>query len=287
MKSLLKASFVLVAAFAFANAALAYVSPGKLTGYVSDFANILSPGDRAAIDAEIGAFEATTSAEIAVVTVPSLGGDTVDNYAVKLFEDWGIGKKGKDNGALILVAPNERAARIEVGYGLEPFVTDAASSAIIRNTMSPAFRRGDYAAGIRGAVEGIIGLVEGNPEAVQYVGGGSSQPSSSIGYLIFFFFIFGLNLLGVMARTKSWWLGGVIGLVVGFILLGIVGALVCAAIGLAVDFVLSRYGSNWFNGPRGPRGPWFIGGFGGPRGGGGFGGFGGGRSGGGGASGSW
>ncbi|HEY9481127.1 MAG TPA: TPM domain-containing protein [Candidatus Paceibacterota bacterium] len=269
-----------------ANAVLAYVSPGVATGYVNDFAKILTDEQRATLENKIGNFERPAGVELAVVTVPSLEDETIESYAVKLFEEWKIGKARADNGLLILVAPNDRAARIEVGYGLEPVVTDAAASGIIRNIMIPAFKVGDWYGGVNGATDAVISLVEGSTDASSFAVP-AQRPVRDYGSLAFVAIVIGLNLISVMARTKSWWLGGLVGVAVGAFLGGLFGAGIGAVIGLIADFLLSHFGSRWFSG-RGPRGPFFWGGMGGGRGGSsGFGGFGGGSSGGGGASGRW
>ncbi len=280
---------VAFAAFACANAALAYQSPGNPTGFVNDFAKLFTVEQKAALENKIGNFERPAGVQFSVVTVLTLGDETIETYAVRLFEEWGIGQERKDNGLLLLVAPTERQVRIEVGYGLEGTITDAQSSTIIRSTLTPAFKEGKYYEGIDGAVDQLIGLVEGDPTITTSVNSASQNAGTSRDYseLIVFALILGANLLGIMARTKSWWLGGVVGFIGGLIFISLVGALIAAVVGLIIDFLLSRYGGNIFKGPGG-NGPhfWFLGG--GPRGGGGgFGGFGGGRSGGGGASGSW
>lgn len=276
-----------------ASAAFAYVSPGEATGYANDFAQILPADKRAALESKLSAFHSETGAEIAVATVKSLDGDTVEDFAAKLFQEWGIGRKDADNGMLILVAPNEREMRIEVGYGLEPSVTDAAASLIVRNIMIPAFQKGDYYAGIDAAADQAIGLIKNDPEAVKWANDAEHADSAAIstGLVIFLLFI-AFRLLIFMATTKSWWLGGVVGGALGLIFIGtLFGIAGCALGGLLADFLLSRFAGDWikkhFHDHRGPGGPWFIGGLGGGRGGGGFGGFGGGSSGGGGASGRW
>ena len=286
MKKILSVVLVLVAAFACANAALAYQSPGKATGFVNDFAGIFSTEQKSTLEQKIAGFYQLNGSEISVVTVSSLGDETVETYAVKLFAEWGIGKKKTDNGLLILVAPTEQKMRIEVGYGLEGTVTDAQASVIIRTVMTPAFKENRYFDGVSGAVDQIIGLISGDPTVVPTGSSDSfsSQDIKNYETLIVFGLIVIGNLAAFMARSKSWWLGGVVGLVAGLIFLGIIGALISALLGLIIDFLLSRYGGDWFKSHRGTGGFWFPGG---GRGGGGFGGFGGGRSGGGGSSGGW
>lgn len=114
------------------------------TGHVNDFAQLLSSDYRQSLEQELVDFEEETTAEIAVVTIESLEGDSIEEYAVRLFEQWGIGKKEKDNGLLILIAKEDREMRIEVGYGLEPVITDGRAGRIIREKMRPAFREENY-----------------------------------------------------------------------------------------------------------------------------------------------
>lgn len=139
---------------ALATAALAADFP-KPQGFVTDAASILTSASKAEAESVIREAERKTTAEIAVATVPSLDGLSVEEYATRLFAEWGVGKKGADNGVLILVAPSERAMRIEVGYGLEPILPDALAGDIIRNDALPAFRSGDYPAGILASVRRV------------------------------------------------------------------------------------------------------------------------------------
>jgi uncharacterized protein len=143
--------------------AVEYPSP---TGYVNDFANMLSPGDVVRLNNELIAIEKNTTVEIAIVTVDSLQGVSVEEYAVKLFEKWGIGKKGKDNGLLILVSKNDREYRIETGYGLEGTINAARAGRIGRDILEPNFKRGEYGTGLYEAVLEVKGLVSNNPDVV-------------------------------------------------------------------------------------------------------------------------
>jgi uncharacterized protein len=270
-------ALLLVPTFAFA-----YTSPGKPAGFVNDFAHILKPETVAALDQTLTDFEKTSGDEISVVTIPSLGDETIETYAEKLFQEWGIGKAKEDNGLLLLIAPAEHEMRIEVGYGLEPYVTDIASGRIIRETLTPAFQAGDFDGGVTQAIEQVKGLLQGQalPE--------ESSSSPTIDWTqyvapIAFFFIYFSSLL---ARSKSWWAGGVAGAVVGYFFLPGLSIFVCIVVGLIFDFIVSKmYQKHKL---AGTTPPWWMGGGGmGGRGGGGFGGFGGGSSGGGGASGRW
>ena len=131
----------------------------KAQGYVNDFAGILNSRVSADLESELRAVERQTSAEIVLVTVPSLQGMTIEAYANGLFNEWRIGKRGKDNGVLVLAAPAERRVRIEVGYGLEPVLPDGLAGEIIRTDFLPAFRRGDFANGILAGVRHITEIV--------------------------------------------------------------------------------------------------------------------------------
>lgn len=134
----------------------------KPSGAINDFAQVLSASDVQTLTALAEDVERTTGAEIAVATVTSLDGLTVEEYATKLFAAWGIGQAGQDNGVLILVAPSERVMRIEVGYGLEGVLPDGLAGQIIRETFSPAFRDGNYGRGIVEGTTRVAAIVRRN-----------------------------------------------------------------------------------------------------------------------------
>ncbi len=138
-----------------------------LTGRIVDEANLLTPEDEARLTATLQALEGTASDQLAIVTLPSLQGFPIEDFGYKLGRHWGIGQAGKDNGVLLIVAPNERKVRIEVGKRLEPILTDAMSRIIIENAILPGFRRGDFAAGIAAGVRDIKDVLLGDAEAVK------------------------------------------------------------------------------------------------------------------------
>ncbi|MFZ2484680.1 MAG: TPM domain-containing protein [Minisyncoccia bacterium] len=257
-----------------------YTSPGNPSGLVNDFAGALKPETVSSLNQKLGQFSQDTGIEIAVVTIPALGDETVETYAEKLFQEWGIGKEKEDNGLLLLIAIEDREMRIEVGYGLEPVVTDIESGRIIREILTPAFQAGDFDGGISSATDILMGLArgEGMPESSQ----SNSWPWSDwIPYLIFGL----IYLVSILGRSKSWWLGGIIGGILGYVIFStILVAGICILVGLLFDFIVSRAYKNSL--ARHGTPPWWIGGGGGGHSGG-FGGFGGGMSGGGGASGRW
>jgi len=129
------------------------------TGFINDFAHVIpAPATEQLVNIATQ-FERVSGNELAIVTIPSLNGVPVEDYAVKMFQNWGIGKKGRDNGILMLVAPFDREVRIEVGYGLEPLVNDALAGRIIRDTMIPHFKSGDFGLGILNGVVELTSVI--------------------------------------------------------------------------------------------------------------------------------
>jgi uncharacterized protein len=205
------------------------------------------------------AYNDSTSSQIAVVTVASLDGNDIADYSQKLYEAWGIGRKGKNNGILILVAQQEHQARIQTGYGLEGAVPDALAKRIISNTLVPAFRQNQYYAGLDRGTDQLIALAKGEYKADPADARPQGRSDSSGSGMPFWVIIIVLVVIFTMLRNRGGG-GGNRGFGGGFIPPII-------------------FGGGGFGGGGG--------GFGGGGGGGGFGGFGGGSSGGGGASGSW
>lgn len=146
-----------------------------LTGRIVDQAGLLSAADEAQIETELATLEGTSTDQLAIVTVTSLEGYSIEDYAIGLARKWGIGQKDKDNGVVLLVAPNERKVRIEVGRRLEPMLTDTLSKLIIQNAILPGFRRGDFAGGIKAGVRDIKDVLLGDAEAVTKRARGRNQ----------------------------------------------------------------------------------------------------------------
>ena len=139
----------------------------KLTGRVVDAANIIPPADEAALTQKLEAVETASSRQLVIATVPSLQGYDIADFGYQLGRHWGIGQKGANNGMLLLVAPNERKVRIDVGYGLEPIMTDALSHQIITQQILPAFKKGDYPGGINAGADAIIEQLRAPPEQAE------------------------------------------------------------------------------------------------------------------------
>jgi uncharacterized protein len=135
-----------------------------LSGRVVDDAGVLDEGTRAALTQKLAEFEAKSADQFVVVTLKSLQGTSIEDFGVELGRHWQIGQRDKNNGVLLIVAPNERRVRIEVGYGLEGALTDAVSRLIIENGITPRFRAGDFAGGITRGVDDIISVLSGDAE---------------------------------------------------------------------------------------------------------------------------
>lgn len=296
--------FSLVASFGLTGLAQAATAvPQKPTNSpVVDQANVIDEPTEGRIDSTVKAYEQKTGNQIAVLTIKSLDGEDIEGYSYRVASAWGIGDKTANNGELIVVAVDDRKVRIEVGRGLEPYLTDLQSYRIIQDYMIPEFRSGSYARGIEIGVQKSIDVIGGE----RLSGTGATAPKKSgmgdIVGMLFYVAIFPLMYLGsFLARSKSWWAGGLIGAVPGLLIMILAGALLAGGaalvigllIGLLLDYLLSRnYQERKTSGDD--TGWWGSGGgfFGGSSGGfggssGGWGGFGGGSFGGGGSSGSW
>jgi len=266
-----------------------------LTGRVVDLTATLDARQRAGLEAELAALEQRKGAQLAVLIVPTTAPEDIAAYAIRVYDQWKLGRQGVDDGAVLIVAKNDRRVRIEVARGLEGAIPDAASARIIREYITPRFREGDFYGGIRDAVGALTKLVDGEPLPEPWSGGRERRPAGDFGSALLFGFIaavwarslFGrlkptprAGLAGLAAGGVAWLISGLVPIGLG---LGLVGAL--------IGFIGGGGGGGFANG--GGWGGWGggggFGGGGGWGGGGGGGGFsgGGGISAGGGASGSW
>ncbi len=280
----------------FPHASYALDAPPKPTSSpVVDQAGILSPQEEQQLSTTIEAARAKTGNQIGVLTIPSLQGDALEDYSIKVSRDWGIGTKERNSGVLLLAVINDRKLRIEVGYGLEGSLTDARSSQIIRNRIAPEFKAGKYYDGINSGIFGINAAIQNEVDPKL----GSQTSSSQRGGFPWEFVLFGLFIVpswlgSILARTKSWWAGGVLGalaggglgLYFGFLYTGILAIAGLTIIGLLFDrFVSANYVNRRSGGfiPSWWAGGSSLGGDDSDK----WGGFGGGGFGGGGASGDW
>lgn len=185
-----------------------------LTGRIVDTAGLLSPEKEAALTAKLEALERDTSDQLVVVTVESLKGQEIEDFGYQLGRAWRIGQADTDNGILLIVAPEERKVRIEVGYGLEPIMTDAMSALIIHNDILPAFREGSFERGIEQGVDAIDRQLRLDPAEAQARAAAAERPSSDapIGVaavIAAIFFLMILSLIGgAMGRGRRRPTGG-------------------------------------------------------------------------------
>jgi uncharacterized protein len=190
-----------------------------LTGRVVDNANVIEATARGRIADYAKAHEQATTNQVVVLTVPTIGSSSIEDYAVRVFEAWKLGQKGKDNGVLIVVAPTDRKMRIEVGYGLESTLTDGQCGEIIRSVMTPRFKDGDYTGGIEEGVKAVVGRLEGKSGPVE-TPHAAPKPTSFSGIeapdmpwpqrILFGAFIFGIiglfTVIGVLTPRTGWFL---------------------------------------------------------------------------------
>ena len=275
------------------------VAVPPLTAPVTDVAGLLKPDQSAALDAKLRAFEQARGSQVAVLVVPTTQPEEIEQYGIRVAEAWRLGRKGVDDGAILIVAVQDRRVRIEVGYGLEGVLPDATANRIIDGDIVPLFRAGDYYGGISAGVDRMLRVIEGEPLPAPV----ARSPAHGVpGLLQLLPFLFVAVFVGSsVMRAMFGRVGGAFatGGIVGVLTWLLVGVLLVSFAAAAIAFVVALVGGFGGGGPGG--GGWYSrrhgGGWGHPGGfGGGFGrggGFGGGWSGGGGgfggggASGSW
>lgn len=291
---LLAALALWLAQLAGAGIAQAEVAVPNLTARVTDLTGTLTATQRGDLEQRLAALEQRKGSQIFVLMLPTTQPETIEQYAVRAFEQWKVGRKGVDDGILLVIAKDDRKLRIEVGYGLEGAVPDAAAKRIIAEDITPHFRSGDFYGGIGAGVDRLIRTVDGEPlPTPEQHKERSRDLEEPIIFGLALFFIFGGILRSIFGRFfGSALLGGGAGVLAWFL-----GSLLIAIPVSLVVFIASLiFGAAPM--ARAARGGWHSGGFGGGGfggggfggggfGGGGFGGGGGGGSGGGGASGSW
>ena len=288
----MKTACASVLAFALCWAAVvgAQVPVPPLAGRVTDRTATLTDEQKSSLEQTLRSFEARKGSQVAVLIVPSTAPETIEQYALRVAEQWKPGRKNVDDGALLVVAKDDRTLRIEVGYGLEGALTDAACKRIISEIIVPRFRQGDYYGGIASGVDRILRVIEGEP--LPKPEDGRSGGIRGIGSILPVVMILALVIGGVLHTVLGRFPGALVtGGAVSVIAWMLVGAISVALIAGVIAFLFTLLGGGM--GGRGLGGRGYGGGFGGGGfGGGGFGGGGGfsgggGGFGGGGASGRW
>ncbi|ELR71022.1 Beta-propeller domains of methanol dehydrogenase type [Fulvivirga imtechensis AK7] len=252
---------------------------------VTDLTNTLSTIEVEQLERRLQAVESDKGSQIVVVIVPTTDPEPIEDYAIRLAEQWKIGRKGVDDGVILLIAKNDRRIRIEVGYGLEGAIPDATAKRIIDTYITPNFRQGNFYAGIEEGLDALVSAVQGE-ELPEPSPQSTSTKDSDIPYffLVIVFVIIGQVLSKKMGKWKGLSLGAGGAMITGLLFAGLSAAFIMIFMYVFISLLA-------LSGGRGSRGGYYGGGFGG-RGGGGFGGGGGfsgggGSFGGGGASGSW
>ena len=192
--------------FLLAASAVALDIPPPPTTYVTDKASILSESDAHALNEKLAAFEQRSGAQFIIYIFPTLDSEALEDFTVRCAEKWKVGNKKYDNGLILFVFVKERKLRIEVGYGLEPTVTDAFSSRVIREDIAPHFRTGDYAGGLNAAADALTAKIEGKQAPVpaaqpRSAPGSAGVPCGSVfGLLIFIFII--IIVASIITRSR-------------------------------------------------------------------------------------
>lgn len=262
-----------------------------LTGHITDTTGTLSAEQKAALEARLAAFEASKGSQVAVLMVASTAPEAIEQYALRVAESWKLGRKNADDGAILVIAKDQRSLRIEVGYGLEGALNDATSKRIISEAIVPRFKAQDYYGGITAGVDQLLRVIDGEvlPKASSQIGGADTAVDKVRQFaplLLMVALVAGGLLRTLLGKVPGALVaGGVVGLVAWFM----AGALSVALIAAIVTTALSLFGGmGLLLGARGMGGlgGGYYGGGGYSGGGGGFSG-GGGSFGGGGASGRW
>ena len=265
----------------------------KLEARVTDLTGTLTAGEQSDLEQQLSAFEARKGAQIAVLVIATTQPEAIEQYSIRVAEAWKLGRTKPDDGVLLLLAKDDHATRIEVGYGLEGALTDATSNRIIDETMVPLFRQGQYFAGINAGVAQIMKIIDGEalpPPDTNWKKGGDL--GRMLPFLFFGFMAASSILRAMLGRVGgAAATGGLMGLVAWLISQLLVAGLGVAVVAFLLSLVFGLRGPGWSSGGGGGLGGGFGGFGGGGLGGGGFGGGGfsggGGGFGGGGASGRW
>lgn len=253
-----------------------------LRAHVNDLAGVLDPAQRDALERTLVDFAAQRGAQIAVLTVPTTAPEAIEQYSIRVAEQWKLGRKGIDDGVLLVVATQDRALRIEVGYGLEGVIPDAIAKRVVSDVIVPYFKQSDFAGGIQAGVQQLMRLIEGEPLPAPAPQEAPGNLEANLPLLFVVTLVGGLFLRAVFGRLLG---AGLTGIGAGLLAWFLIGSLLFGIITALFAFLFLLGGGGYFPPGRGgwgssPRGGW-GGGFGGGMSGGG-GGFGGG-----GASGRW
>src|SRR6185369_15367667 len=240
----------------------------QLAGRINDYARVLSPEAATRLERKLAAFEQEQSTQVVVLTVPSLQGEDIDQFAIRVADQWKIGQKGKDNGVILILAQAEHKVRIEVGMGLQGVLPDITAARIIRDIMRPYLRSGDFDRGVEAGVEAVMAATRGEFKATPEERKPPPRHGGAHSFLTFLIFT-GIAAMSLGAYSRS--LGGLAGAVglplataIAFPGLALKYLLILGAVGFAGGFLLSILALFGHGGGRGGGGfYWGGGGFGG------------------------
>ncbi len=240
----------------------------QLTGRINDYARILSPEATTLLEQRLAGFEQEQSTQVVVLTIPSLQGEEIDQFAIRVADQWKIGQKGKDSGVILILAQAERKVRIEVGMGLQGVLPDITAGRIIRDIMRPHLRSGDFDRGVEAGIEAVMAATKGEFKATPVERKQRPRHGGASSFLTFLLFT-GVAVAALGAFSRS--LGGLAGAAglplataMAFPGLALKYLLILGAVGLAAGFLLSSLARLGRGGGRGGGGfYWGGGGFGG------------------------
>ena len=247
-------TFLLALFLAWAFAAVAEVAVPPLTGRVVDLTGTLAASDVTSLTQRLRDFETRKGSQIAVLIVPTTQPETIEQFSIRVAEAWKVGRKKIDDGAILLIAKNDRHLRIEVGYGLEGSLTDATSRRIIDEDITPKFKSGDFAGGISAGINRMIGLINGEklPEPEQPHWDGINFDVFNPFWLFFAFVISGIFRHALGRLIGSIATGGAVAILVWFLFGGFAAALgigvLAFIVAFIVDFMPTGGGSGWSSG---------------------------------------
>ncbi len=225
----------------FAGTAFAFEVPPN-DGYVTDIANVLSLDQESALESDLTAYQNETSNEIAILIVETLEGESIADAAVEIGRKWGVGQADFNNGIMIVIAYADRKLFIATGYGMEGAVPDIVAKGIIDEDITPYFKQGKYFEGISAGISALKKHIGGEYTAERFKQ--KKSDGSGAAWIFFVCFILLQWLSAIFARTKSWWLGGIVGAVAGIILVMIyswwISIPILALIGFLLDYAVSQ-----------------------------------------------
>jgi uncharacterized protein len=215
-----------------------------LKGYVNDYADMISPSAENEIELKLKSLEQTDSTQIVILTIPSLEGEALEDYSIKVAEEWKIGQKNKDNGAIFLVSKNDRKMRIEVGYGLEGVITDLLAGRIIDDIAAPYFRNGEMDQGFNAVTDALVGTAKGEFTTDNLPASKKTKDGTFPSIIFFIIVIFWFNFSRIFPKKIRGLLGGIFGFIIVLIFgliggLSIVGLIILCIIGFIFGLILT------------------------------------------------